>query len=426
MGWQHIQLAQGVDLLSECTERFKTGLFSVTLTVPLSSETATEYALIPGVLYRGSRKHPNIHSLSAATDYLYGTAVEVGVRQRGESQCICIQAGFIDDRFALDGMAVLEPVIELVGELLLDPAKEGAAFVQEYVASEGNNLADQIEGRINDKGSWAVFRLLSEMCEGEAFALDKLGCAERAREITAPELWENYEQLLDKAKIVFYYNGSAPHERVKQAVCRVFQRVLYDRDAPVDCLVLSAPAGTVRQRTETLDVNQGRLLLGFRTGGITVKDPRYPALLVFNAMFGGTGTSRLFANVRERLQLCYHVSSMIDKLKGILLVSAGLDFEDFGAAQQEILAQLEEIRQGKFTENELEAARRVVRSGLVSRTDSQFQSEDDAVTAWLSMKSEPGHGVLTAAIDRVTAEQVADAAGLLGLDMVYCLTGKEF
>ena len=425
MEQRRIQLANGVELVTAQTGQFKTGLFTVTLTVPLREETATANALIPDVLYRGSRKHPDIVSLSAATDYLYGAAMEVGVRQRGESQCVCLQCSFIDDEYALDGMAVLEPAVELVGEILLDPLTENGVFCEEYVSSEGANLADRIRSRINDKTGWAVFRLLSEMCAGEAFALDKLGSAERALEITAEELWEQYQALLSHAGIVFYYNGSAASFRVESVVRRVFGRLLADRDGRTECIVLEKPAGDVRRVTDVLDVTQGKLALGFRTGGITADDPRFPALLVCNALYGGCTTSRLFMNVRERLGFCYFASSVIDKLKGAMMVISGVDFADFETAETEILAQLDAIRAGDFTAEELMAAKRFVISGLISRRDSQGQMEDDAVTALIAAGGCPDNETLTQFVELVTAEQVADAARAICLDTVYYLTGRE-
>ena len=124
MGLVRKKLAPGVDLLMEQTDHFKTGLLTVTLAVPLREETAGAYSLIPEVLYRGSSRHPDIESLCAATDRLYGASLGPVVRQRGECQCVSFMCGFIDDRYALDGMAVLEPAVMLTGELLLDPVVE--------------------------------------------------------------------------------------------------------------------------------------------------------------------------------------------------------------------------------------------------------------------------------------------------------------
>lgn len=137
------QLADGVELVVNRTDKFKTGLLSATLTIPLSKETATAGALIPDVLYRGTRRYPDMEQLSAATDRLYGASLGPTVRQRGESQCISFLCSVIDDCYALDGAAVLEPAAELLGEVLLDPVTKGGVFRRDYVKGEGANLADR-------------------------------------------------------------------------------------------------------------------------------------------------------------------------------------------------------------------------------------------------------------------------------------------
>ena len=419
------QLADGVELLVNRTDKFKTGLLSATLTVPLRREDATAGALIPEVLYRGSRSCPDMERLSAATDALYGASLGTGVRQRGESQCISFLCSVIDDRYALDGSAVLEPAAGLMGEVLLDPAAENGVFRRDYVKGEGANLADRIRARVNDKRSWSIFRLVQEMCAGEAYAVDKLGDAEEALSVSPEGLWADYQALLGRAKVTFYYGGSAQPERVEETVRRAFAPLIRGRNAPVACAVPREPSGPVRTVTDEMDVTQGKLAMGFRTGGVTMDSPDYPALLVCNALYGGSANSRLFLNVREKMSLCYYASSLIDKLKGLLVVSSGVEFGDFDRAQEAILVQLDELRAGRFTDEERNAAIRTVVNGLRGRQDSQGQMEDDCVTKLICGVRPDDGAELIRSVERVTAEDIAQAAQRIRLDTVYRLTGKE-
>lgn len=421
----HKSLAPGVELIVNRTEQFKTALLSVTLTVPLRTETATANALIPDVLYRGSRNHPDIESLSAATDYLYGASLGPAVRQRGECQCISFLCSFIDDRYALDGMAVLEPAAALMGEVLLDPVTEQGVFRRDYVSSEGANLADRIRSRINDKRGWSIFRLIQEMCAGEAYALDKLGSAEEAENMRPEVLWKHYQNLLKEAQVVFYYGGSADAARVETAVRHAFGALITKREIQYNCQVIANPNHPVREVTDRMDVAQGKLAMGFRIGGITADSENYPAMLVCNALYGGTAHSKLFMNVREKMSLCYSVSSVLDKLKGLMVVSAGVESADFARAKEAILAQLDAIRNGEITGEERNAAIRAIVNALVSQKDSQGQMEDDCVTRWLTMGEICGSEELIRAVEAVTVEQVAEVARGISLDTVYYLTGKE-
>ncbi len=418
------RLADGVELAVTQTDKFKTGLLSVTLTVPLGAGTATAGALIPEVLYRGSGRYPDMEKLSSAADALYGASLSTGVRQRGESQCVSVLCGFIDDRYALDGSAVLEPAAALMGEALLNPAVQNGMFRRDYVESEGANLADRIQARINDKRSWAIFRLIQEMCAGEAYAVDKLGDADEARAMTPDRLWAAYRSLLSEAKVTFYYGGGAAPERVEDAVRRSFAPLLTGRAAPVDCRVEAEPRGPVRRVADSMDVTQGKLAIGFRTGGITMGSGDFPALLVCNALYGGSANSKLFVNVREKMSLCYYASSMLDKVKGLMVVSSGVEFSQFDRAQEAILAQLEAVRRGDFTSDELTAAARTTANNLRGRLDSQGLLEDDQLSRLLFHSEQEGEDLIRA-VELVKADQVVETAQKLKLDTVYRLTGKE-
>lgn len=420
----HRPLADGVELVSVRTDKFKTGVFSVSLAVPMAAETVTGNALLGDVLYRGSRTHPDIEAISRATDELYGASVGPGVRQRGESQCVCFSGSFIDDRYSLDGTAVLEPALALTGELLLDPDTADGAFRTDYVAGEGANLADQIRARVNEKRGWSIFRLTQEMCAGEAYALDKLGDAEQAEHMTAAALWQRYQALLGQARVVFYYGGAAHPDRVEEAVRASFAPLIRPRLGKLECQVKARPDGPVRQVEDRMDVTQGKLAMGFRTGGVTCWEEEYPAMAMCNAVFGGTTLSKLFMNVREKLSLCYYASSTLEKMKGLILVSSGIEFDKFQQARDEILHQLEEIRQGNMEDWELEGTRRTMIGAHLATLDVQDRQED----FWLGQTAaglETGIEELVAQLEQVTREQVAQAAQKLELDTIYFLKGTE-
>ena len=236
--------------------------------------------------------------------------------------------------------------------------------------------------------------------------------------MTPEGLWSDYQNLLSHAGVTFYYGGSAQLERVEETVRRCFAPLITARTVRTQCQVLAAPRGAVRTVTEDMDVTQGKLAMGFRTGGITEGSPDYPALLVLNALYGGSANSRLFLTVREKLSLCYYASSMLDKLKGLMVVSSGVEFQDFDRAQEAILAQLDELRVGRFTQEELNAAVRSVVSSLRGRRDSQSMLEDDCVTKLVCGLRPDGGGELIRAVERVTAEQAAEAAKKIQLDTI--------
>ena len=115
------ELFPGVWLRAIHTNKFKSAYLSVTLLAPLEPETAAANALIPAVLRRGTAAHPDMESLSAALDELYGGAIEPAVRKKGETQCVGFVASFLDDAYTLQGESILDAAAGLLGEVLLKP-----------------------------------------------------------------------------------------------------------------------------------------------------------------------------------------------------------------------------------------------------------------------------------------------------------------
>lgn len=422
----HKDLMPGVHLTAVQTNKFKTCMLSATLLAPMEAETASANALIPSVLRRGTERYPDMEALSAALDELYGGAIEPAVRKKGETQCVGFYGSFLDDAYAPGETKLLESAAGLMGDLLLRPVRAGGGFRPDYVEGERDHLVDRIRAQMNEKRSYSMLRLGQIMCADEAYGVDKLGDEGRAAAITAEALWTRYQTLLGESPLELYYCGSAPVERVEAALMEALRGL--PRGANLtepDCGVQGhATDEQPKVEMERLDVTQGKLALGFRTGGACVWEETFPALLVFNAIYGGTPTSKLFLNVREKLSLCYFASSMIEKFKGILLVSSGIEFDKYEAAKSEIMAQLEHCRQGEIEPWELEGGRRAVVSGLRTTLDAQSGLENfwlGQAVAGLTESPEE----LADRVEAVTLDQVVAVAKGLELDTIYFLKGLE-
>lgn len=425
MEGKRTQLFPGVWLRTVHTNKFKSAYLSLTLLAPLEEESASLNALLPRVLRRGTQTHPDMESMSAALDELYGGAIEPVVRKKGETQCVGFLASFLDDAYALDGEDILSGAAALLGELLLRPLTRDGVFDPDYVEGEKTNLIDELRGQINDKRIYATRRLTQIMCRGEGFGVDKLGDEGRAAVITPESLWAQYEKLLRQAQIEVYYCGSAAPERVERALSQALAAlpVNGEREEPA-CEVRIHAEPEPRVVEEAMDVSQGKLAMGWRTGGITVWEEDCPALAVCSAVFGGTSMSKLFMNVRERLSLCYYASSVLEKQKGLMIVSSGIEFKNYETAKSEILTQLEDVKAGKIGDDELEGARRILINSHLSMEDDQARLEE----FWLGQAvagTERTPKELAARLETVTQEQVAAAARKLELDTVYFLKGKE-
>lgn len=421
------ELIPGVWLSTLKTDKFKSDCLSISLLTQLRRDTISYNALLPRVLSRGTRRHPDMDSLSACMDELYGAKVLPIVRKKGEILALGFYAGFINDRYTPNGEKLLEPVTQLVGEMLLNPLTRGGLLKKDYVESEKQKLIDDIRARLNDKRDYALFRMIEEMCAYEDYGIDEMGTEEGAEEVGYVELTRHYHDLLLNAPIEIFYCGSAPEKRVEDALMDALATL---PRGEIDCEIgtdirLNTVEDKPRFVKEELDVTQGKLVMGFRMGEC-MDDPDFAALRVFNALYGGGVNSKLFLNVREKLSLCYYASSGVDRLKGVMFVSSGIEPENFEKARDEILAQLEAVKRGDFTDEELEYARRCVSSDLKSMTDSAGALEEFYLTQTL-VGLDYGPADLAALCAEVSREDVINVAKGVEPDLIYFLapSGEE-
>ena len=299
------EILPGVWLTALENDKFKTGCLSISLLTQLDRETAAMNALIPYVLRRGSRNHTDMQALATELDGLYGSYIEPVVRKIGEIQCIGFLASFADDKYLPDGSGVFESIANLCGEILLAPCTKGGLLLPEYVDSEKEKLLDSIKSRLNDKRSWALQRLIEQMCCYEPFAVSRLGTEDTAENIYYQKLTKHYRSLIMTCPIEIFYCGSLGADAVAEKLSDAFSgmpRGEIDYDIGTD-IRMNAVEESVREFTDELSVTQGKLVMGYRLGDC-MEDPDIAALYVINAVFGGFVTSKLFMNVREKLSLC--------------------------------------------------------------------------------------------------------------------------
>ena len=399
--------------------KFKTSRLTLNLVTGLDRATASANALLPAVLSRGTMRHPDMESLSAAMDTLYGATVDSVVRKKGERQCIGFAADFIDDAFTPHGERLLEPVAELMGEMLLEPLTRNGSFLAEYVDSEKANLIDAIRSLRNDKRDWAEIRLMQEMCAGEPYSILRLGDEETAAKLNNHCLYRHSSTLLAGSRVEVLYCGSAERQRVEDAVLSALAALPRGAAASLPPVEQLPPRETPRVVTEVMDVNQGKLALGYRC---TTED--VPAMILANLIFGGTSNSKLFMNVREKLSLCYYASSSYARSKNIMTVSSGVEQKDYDRAMEEIACQLAAVQNGQWEDWEQDGALQAMLSSLTSLPDSQGALENYYLGQIATDAGETPEE-LTAALREVTRERIMEAARSAKLDTVYFLHGKE-
>ena len=411
----------GVNFRSIRDDRFKTVRMSVHFLWPLAEKTVSANAILPFLLSRASRRYPDFTKLNEHLAELYGAVLDADVQKLGDVQVLSVSAAGIADRYSLDGERVSAELARLLCSIIFDPPFERGNFSAQGFEQERRQLIELVDSEFNDKRTYARLRCEQLMCGKEPYGIGRYGTKQQIQELKIEDLAQVWKNLIHRARVEIMVLGDCDPEPLYEDFFAAFHNL--GRTDAVDCptkVVRSAEKSN--ETVEKMDVVQSKLVIGFRTG-CAEPDENVPAVKLCNALFGGTPNSKLFLNVREQLSLCYYCSSGYNPTKGILLVQSGVEAKNIEPAKREILRQLEEVKNGNFTESELSAAKLSLSNSYRTLSDSL-----DGLEAWyLSQTFRPSvrrpeeEAELVAA---VTKQEVVDAAKNLTLDTVYRLEGK--
>lgn len=401
-------------------EKLKTTTVGVYIHRKLTAEEASLNALLPYVLKSGCGLCRSTGEIARYLENLYGADLGAGILKKGEDQIIYFDAETISDKYTPGGEKLLKDLLKLLISMIFDPVCENGCFKKAFVDLEKKNAVDRIESVINDKRTYAQIRCTEEMCKGEPFALSKLGTVDGINKITPESLYAHYKKIITGSHIDIFVCGDAD---VNTVIDELKQTALPFEKAELPVSALCKKGGGVKAITERLEVTQGKLCMGFKTG-VSGSDKDYAALVVANSIFGSGAHSKLFNNVREKLSLCYYASSAIDMFKGLMLVNAGIEFENYQKAYDEILVQLEAVKKGDISDFEFESA--------VNALENSYRSAYDDPRFMQNLQlGENLIGTDYSVADRiemiksVTKDDVVAVMSKTELDTVYFLTGSE-
>ncbi|GFN31831.1 EF-P 5-aminopentanol modification-associated protein YfmF [Paenibacillus xylaniclasticus] len=404
------------------TKRFKTFAISLYAGIPLEENRVTATALLPFVLRRGTSRTPETIALRERLDDLYGAGFGFDVFKRGDNQFIQFRMDVINDVFVKTDQSLLAASLRYMGEVVTEPALENGHFLTKYVQSERDTLRKRLESIINDKIRYAAERCVEEMCEGDPYRLHALGNRADLPSITAESLYERYHEWMNEAVFDLYVAGDTTYEEVRSLVEESFKLPAGEtgtyKAAPV-----RAEAGQLKTVVEKMDVKQGKLNLGLRTG-IAYADDDYATLLVYNGVLGAYPHSKLFINVREKASLAYYASSRLDGHKGLMTIQSGIEIDKYEKAVEIIRKQLEDIKAGQISELEVDQTKAMLLNHVREIQDSAYEMIGYDFNALFSGSTRTREQLIEQ-VKSVTIDDVVRVAKGIQLDTIYFLRDRK-
>jgi len=421
MNYNKSIIKNGITFHKVTTNKFKTNLFAIFLTTPITRETVTKNALISAVLRRGTNNIPTQEGISKELENMYGASFDCGIEKNGDNQILKFYIESINDEFLPKQENLAQKSLQLLSDIVFNPYTENGTFKKEYVDGEKNTLKQLIEGKIDNKTKYALDRCLEEMFKNEPYGLYKFGYTEDLEKITEQDLYNQYQNLISNCKIDVFVSGfNIDNLNENKILANLNERIaIY---IPTDIKTENKQISEPKQITEKMNITQGKLMIGLDINDLK-EDEQYIASM-YNVILGGGANSKLFQNVREKASLAYTAGSGYLKAKSIIIIRCGIEIKNYEKAVEIIKEQLNQMLTGDFSEEDIESAKQLIYASVKSIPDTQDGELMYYFAQELSNKFVSLDEYITN-IKKVTKAEILKIAQKIKINTIYFLTGQK-
>ena len=392
------------------SNKFKTNLVALFITVPLTKENCTKNALLTSVLRRGTNNLKTQEEIAKRLEELYGAGFNCGVDKLGNYHVLKFYLETLENTYTLNNENLLQEGVNLLLDIVFNPLIENNGFNKLYVDQEKLNLQRLIESRKDNKALYAKERCLENMFVDESYSLYKYGSVDDLANINEINLYAYYKELLKDCKIDLYITGNnIDNIKVPEIPSKNLPQIPNVHIAPSKPNVVN----------EIQDVTQGKLIIG-----LDVDDKNKTAVSMYNTILGGGANSKLFQNVREKASLAYSAGSSYIRRKNVILIQTGIEIENYDKALKIVEEQLEDMKNGKISDGEFNSAKQLI----VSSIELIEESKEDMITFYFDQNLFEENLSVTEykeMIKKVTKDDVIKIAQKVKEDTIYFLTNDS-
>lgn len=419
MNYKEKEIKKGIKLHEIQTDKFKTNLIAIFLSMPITKENVTKNSLLSAVLRRGSKNMPTQAQISQELEEMYGASFDCGLDKTGDNHILKFYLESINDNFLPQkDENMLKTSIEKLLEIVFNPLVENEAFKEEYVKQEKENVKRIINGKPDNKARYAFDRCIEEMYKDKPYGLYKYGYIEDLEAITAQELYEYYKQMISECKIDIFISGN-----IDEAISIVEQneniQQLQEREPNYKINKVESKDTVEEQEViEEMDVTQGKLTIGLDLH-LENEEQKYDAML-YNAILGGTANSKMFQEVREKASLAYTAGSSYVRYKSNIFIKCGIEIANYEKTMEIIRKQLEDMKNGVFTDEDIENAKK----GIISAIKSIDDEQDTEITYFFGQELTDTKTSLEEymeKVQKVSKEDIIKVANAVTVNTVYFL-----
>jgi predicted Zn-dependent peptidase len=312
---------------------------------------------------------------------------------------------FTAKEYASYYIKVLDEHLPLAIDILADIVRN-PAFANEDIEREKKVVVEEIK-MVEDTPDDLVHELFTQgFWENHPLGRPILGTRETVESFSAEVLREYFRQAYTARNLIVSAVGNIEHERVRELVDAKFGSLPANGSASGEQAPHVVPKVLIRNK----DLEQSHLCIGVSSYPQN-HDDRYASYLL-NTLLGGSMSSRLFQNVREKRGLAYAVFSGLSAYRdaGSFTVYAGCANDAVGQVIDLVVEELRGVKQATVPVAELQRAKDHLKGSLMLSLENTASRMSHLARQEIYFDRQFGLDETLQGIERVTAGDVQRVA----------------
>lgn len=407
------------------SEKFKSIYFSINFTMPVNKRQISENALLSAVLGKSNKKFKTQKEIQMYLYSLYGANFDIGIEKFGDLYNIEFRGECINKKYLPNNTDVVNEVLEFLYDAIYNPNILNGAFDEEVVEREKDFILNKIREVKDDKLRYGIRKMEELMCKDEPFSTYVYGDEDDIYKITSSDLYKRYNEVISNSCITFIISGNLlGYEDIEEKVKNIFNNKLVSKLNYKELIYNQKLNHNQEVVEESQQTTQSVLSYGLRINNPNSND--FYKLSVYNALLGGTPSSKLFQNFREKESLAYTVRSRYYRFKDIIIIYAGIQKENYEKAKLVIENEINKIKDGEISDEEFEASKKSIISDLKEWNDSKIALSKMFISNLFSLKNDSlTLEQMVDKFEKVTKQDIIDIASKITIEKIYFLGGEN-
>ena len=402
------------------TDKFKTITMKVVFSSPIKKDEITMRNVLSDLLLQSSKNYESRRELTIKAEELYAADVFNNTQRIGSYILTSFNLQVLNDKYTEDGN--FEEAVKFLSEIIFNPDIKNNAFKEDKLDLVLSNVKVALESLKEDATNYSLLRLMEAYDKDSPVSYRMVGYLEDIDKIKTDTLYEYYQKMIEYDYVDIYVVGDIENNTIQEIMKKYFKFRKVKKIKPSYNI---EPKKTRKRRLlakETIENNQSKLAIACTISKASKYEINYPLVLA-NIIYGGGPDSKLFKDVREKNSLCYSIYSYPVKLDNLLIISAGIDKENYNKSLELTTELLKDMKKGKFTDKDINIAKEYYNTACEEVEESEYKIINEYLSQEI-LGVEPLEERVKI-MNNVTKKDIVKVIKKIDMDTVFLLEGVK-